>query len=351
MNNITKREKEILDCLKKDPMISQDELAARMNISRSAAAVHISNLMKKGYILGRGYIFDERSGVVVIGKTWLEVCSDPLKTSGKVDVSYQGLGYRLALELLKFGVEPILLTVLGQDEIGDQMHNHLLQKGIKVQHIIRSKDFPTAKRVIVRNGEQTISSVEEMDVIECINERYFASKEDIIKNTRVLLVDGTLSLPQVKYLAEKIKQYNIMSSIAGRPLVWYKEKGFFSYSEMFLVCQCQELEILAGHTLGTEPEGYFPICRNIIEEGLRALVVMMGQQGLILATKEEIVCLPNTPLQPVQSDLSINAGIAGGLASGLGFRLAIRRAMGSRTTGETLPGKFKIKKTTNNYLL
>ncbi len=48
MNNITKREKEILAYLKKDPMISQDKLAARMNISRSAAAVHISNLMKKG---------------------------------------------------------------------------------------------------------------------------------------------------------------------------------------------------------------------------------------------------------------------------------------------------------------
>jgi len=344
MNNITKREKEILAYLKKEPMISQDELAARMNISRSAAAVHISNLMKKGYILGRGYIFDERSGVAVIGKTWLEVRSVPFKTSGKIDVSYQGLGYRLALELLKFGVEPTLLTVLGRDEIGDQIYNHLLQKGIKAQHIIRSSDFPTAKRVIVRNEDQTISSVEEMDVIECFNERYFASKEELLRNTRVLLIDGTLPFPEIKYLAAKIRQYNIVSSIAGRPLVWYKQKGFFSYSEMFLVCQCQELEILAGHTLGTEPEVYFPICRKIIEEGLRALIVLMGEQGLILATKEDVVCIPNAPLQPVQSDLGINAGIAGGLASGYGIRLAVRRAMGSRTSGDTLPGKFNIKK-------
>ena len=48
MAHLTKREKEILTQLKKDPTISQEELADRMKITRSAAAVHISNLMRKG---------------------------------------------------------------------------------------------------------------------------------------------------------------------------------------------------------------------------------------------------------------------------------------------------------------
>ena len=44
---MTKREKEIIDILRKEPMISQIDLAKRLGISRSSAAVHITNMMKK----------------------------------------------------------------------------------------------------------------------------------------------------------------------------------------------------------------------------------------------------------------------------------------------------------------
>ena len=53
---LTSREKELFEVLKNEPLISQDELSRRFGITRSSVAVHISNLMKKGVILGKGYI-------------------------------------------------------------------------------------------------------------------------------------------------------------------------------------------------------------------------------------------------------------------------------------------------------
>ena len=47
---MTQRERQILEWIRQDPMISQQELAEKAGITRSSAAVHISNLMKKGYI-------------------------------------------------------------------------------------------------------------------------------------------------------------------------------------------------------------------------------------------------------------------------------------------------------------
>ena len=41
-------ERQILNWIEADPMISQQELAERAGITRSSVAVHISNLMKKG---------------------------------------------------------------------------------------------------------------------------------------------------------------------------------------------------------------------------------------------------------------------------------------------------------------
>jgi cell division protease FtsH len=62
---LTLRETEIFEILKKEPLIAQDELARRFGISRSSVAVHISNLMKKGVILGKGYVINESASVVV----------------------------------------------------------------------------------------------------------------------------------------------------------------------------------------------------------------------------------------------------------------------------------------------
>ena len=62
---MTQRERQILQWIEENPMISQEELAQKAGISRSSIAVHISNLMKKGYIAGKGYVLRSGSYVVI----------------------------------------------------------------------------------------------------------------------------------------------------------------------------------------------------------------------------------------------------------------------------------------------
>ena len=64
---MTQRERQILNWIEADPMISQQELAERAGITRSSVAVHISNLMKKGCIAGKGYIVTRSPYVSVVG--------------------------------------------------------------------------------------------------------------------------------------------------------------------------------------------------------------------------------------------------------------------------------------------
>ena len=69
---MTEREVEIFEILKNNPLISQDELAEQLMISRSGVATHIHNLMKKGYIKGKGYIINQDNFVSVIGGKGIE---------------------------------------------------------------------------------------------------------------------------------------------------------------------------------------------------------------------------------------------------------------------------------------
>ena len=66
---MTQRERQILNWIKENPMISQQELADKAGITRSSAAVHISNLMKKGYIAGKGYVLRSSTYAVVDRKS------------------------------------------------------------------------------------------------------------------------------------------------------------------------------------------------------------------------------------------------------------------------------------------
>jgi DNA-binding CsgD family transcriptional regulator len=116
---LTSREKEILEYLKIHPMISQDELAGCFDITRSSAAVHISNLMKKGAILGKGYIFQSGNiepSIQIIGRFCLELISNENK-KGLVKFTETGSAKKIKELLRDFGVNIKIINLTDRDEI------------------------------------------------------------------------------------------------------------------------------------------------------------------------------------------------------------------------------------------
>ena len=71
--NLTAREREIVDLLRADPLLDAAALAERIGSTRAAVSVHLSNLTRKGVVLGRGYIVRPEAGsVVVVGGAVLD---------------------------------------------------------------------------------------------------------------------------------------------------------------------------------------------------------------------------------------------------------------------------------------
>ena len=70
---MTERESEIFHIIQQNPAISQNELAAKLNLARSSVAVHIANLQKKGYLLGKGYIVNESAYVLGVGAANVDI--------------------------------------------------------------------------------------------------------------------------------------------------------------------------------------------------------------------------------------------------------------------------------------
>lgn len=124
---MTEREVEIFEILKNNPLISQDELAEQLMISRSGVATHIHNLMKKGYIKGKGYIINQDNFVSVIGGNNLDILGIPNdrlitnnSNSGKIYYSLGGAGRNIAFALTKLNVQNYFISVYGNDLNGEK---------------------------------------------------------------------------------------------------------------------------------------------------------------------------------------------------------------------------------------
>jgi pseudouridine kinase len=146
---LTWRERQIIDLLKKNPLISQDELAVRLGISRSSIAVHISNLMKKGFILGKGYVFNEQASIVVIGLSYLKISIKEQKEKHFINLDYQGLPLVASQILAGFGVNLRIISLIGNDEPGNMIINSLVEKQIDPVHIHRHSEKRTCRRIIL----------------------------------------------------------------------------------------------------------------------------------------------------------------------------------------------------------
>ena len=128
---MTQRERQILEWIRENPLISQQELAEKAGITRSSAAVHISNLMKKGYIAGRGYLLREEKYIVVVGGVNMDigaVSADRLvardSNPGRVTTSLGGVGRNIAHNLCLLGEQTAMVTVLGQDAFAQSVQEN-----------------------------------------------------------------------------------------------------------------------------------------------------------------------------------------------------------------------------------
>ena len=198
---MTDREKEILDVIKENPMISQQELADKLSITRSSVAVHITNLMKKGYIIGKGYILKKSNYITVIGGSNIDIQGVPNKSlvlfdsnPGKVDISLGGVGRNIADNICRLGINTKLISAIGNDLYGNQILSECRSYGIDVEDCYVSNEYPTSMYVSILNDDNDMQvAISHMDILDKLDLDYITSKHQQINDSLAIVIDTNLS--------------------------------------------------------------------------------------------------------------------------------------------------------------
>lgn len=186
---LTSREQEIVNVIKKNPLISQDELAEIFEISRSSVAVHISNLMKKGIIRGKGYVFNEEASITILGECFLEINIDSQEElTSKVDMKYRGVPIELSSVFSNYGIKPKIVTFLGNDDIADYFLNQLYDLKIDTTNIFKHTSKRTCRCVKVNNELTYLENMQWEDYLKAISTR-----EWVIYNCDWLILEDKFS--------------------------------------------------------------------------------------------------------------------------------------------------------------
>ena len=296
---MTQRERQILQLIESDPMISQQSIADKLGITRSSVAVHISNLMKKGCIAGKGYVLRSGSYAVVVGGVNVDIGGrsfTPLVAAdsnpGAVTMSLGGVGRNIAHNMSLMGLDVRLLTAYGDDLNGERVAASCSELGIDMSYALRVPGAVTSTYLYLTDpdGEMALA-VSDMAVCEKITPAYLAANLPILQNAQVVVADTNIPAESLQYLAE-----NLTVPLFVDPVSTAKAEKLrpILHKIHTLKPNRLEAELLSGVTI-TCKEDVAKAADRLIQLGVHRMFISLGAEGVYAAMGNQKLWLPNIP--------------------------------------------------------
>ena len=286
---MTNREAQIFQWISENPMISQEELAAKAGIKRSSVAVHISNLMRKGYIKGKGYITNEPSYCTVVGAANIDiggVAADNLvphdSNPGKVRLTHGGVGRNIAHNMRLLGIGAKLITALGDD-----LYAHRIMEGCNTLGIDISEESTSICVYISEKNTQMAMAISDMDIYKRMTPEFMGQKIDVINHGRLVILDSNIPYDTLELIAEKCKVPIYADPINAKKAVRLSHILDRLHT---LVMNWKESEVLCGIEV-TDEATAARAAQVMLERGVKHVYVILQNQGVYAAANGEAVMI------------------------------------------------------------
>lgn len=313
---MTDREKEILYLITKNPLISQKEIAKQLSITRSSVGVHITNLSKKGYIKGRGYVISERDYVTVIGAANIDIhgfTEEKLilgdSNPGTVKVCLGGVGRNISENLTKLEIDTKLITALGGDANSKKLIDECKLQGIDMDNILVIQDMSASiyLAIIDDNGDMGLA-LSDMSVLERITPEFIRSKSHIISNSKIIVLDTGLPTEVIEYILMNFKD----SKIFLDPVSIKKARKVMDTIGKFHTIKLNKLEAeyLSNIKIKNEDD-LDETSRYFMDKGVKRVFITLGKKGVFYREGDYKNLLPSPAINVVNATGAGDAFMAG----------------------------------------
>ncbi len=293
---MTKRERQLLNWIEENPLISQKELADKAGITRSSVAVHISNLMKKGYITGKGYIVQTAPYVTVVGGVNVDIGGRPEaalvardSNPGAVHSSLGGVGRNIAHNMALLGLDTRLLTAFGDDLNAQKLAASCGELGIDISQspVIPGGRTSTYLFINDERGDMALA-VSDMEIYRHLTPQALAQRHKLLDASQVVVVDTNIPAESIAWLAENCAAPLFADPVSTAKAVKLKPVLGKLHT---LKPNRLEAELLSGVPI-TGEASLNKAADALLETGLRRVFISLGAEGVFAADRSGRVQLP-----------------------------------------------------------
>lgn len=312
---MTNREKEILRWIEENPFISQNELAEKADITRSSVAVHISNLLKKGKISGKGYILPKKSYITVIGGANIDIAGIPHgllrehdSNPGKVAFSLGGVGRNIAENLARLDQHVEFLTILGDDPYGEEIIRTAREQGMGISHAMVIKNANTSTYLFILDEKKDMKiAIAAMDLYDKMNTEYLASKMTVVNNSQLCIADTNIPEEILRYLVDKSEVPVFVDCVSTA-----KTAKITNFIEKFHTVKANKLEAetLFGKKISSDSD-LKEAADFLLQKGVQQIFISLGEEGVFYANSSESGKLPAFRCKVVNATGAGDAFMAG----------------------------------------
>jgi pseudouridine kinase len=296
------KKQQLYEAIRANPFISQQELANRLGLSRSAVAGYIAGLIRERKLLGRAYVLPDRRPVVCVGAANLDRklrSSDALvlRTSNPASQSesFGGVARNIAENLARLGSTVALLTAIGADSAGAALLDHAERLGIDVRGTLRLDNCcsGTYTAVLDHDGEMVVA-LADMALYDRLDPAFIDARQAQLAGAALVVADLNLprdtiaalvalarrtDTPLVLVAVSEPKMARLPANLAGVRL---------------LILNAGELAARVGRPL-PDDDAVKAAMREVQAQGARDLVVTRGARGVLVTHGDAIVELPAPP--------------------------------------------------------
>ncbi|MGL4367198.1 MAG: PfkB family carbohydrate kinase [Brevinemataceae bacterium] len=292
---LTDKEILILKEIEKNPLIKQEELAEILSISRTAIAAHISNLQKKGFILGRGYFLKYPSQVSIIGGICLAFegksnnnFSEKENNLGSVSISIKGTCYNIYKSLSQWNDNINYISFIGNDQYGESLNSLLKMDNISNLELKKIDNAHTAMYTsLYDNNSRFLGAVLSMDIFNQITLWEIKNILPKIQNSSILYIDSNYTVS----ILNEIANTNPTSYVIYNTITNNKAYPIDSINFRFdvLCSSIYEINTMYSTSFQTNKEVFNFLQKQGIQTGIiyskTEVMIFQNQQSFVLKTK------------------------------------------------------------------
>jgi len=306
---MTTREREIFLLIKDNTMITQEEIAEKLGISRSAVSVHISSLLRQGLIRGRGYVINEERYHVVIGTAGMDftgtiegkssdsVTEKIINYYGRININYGGAAYNISECLSQLGENVRMISPISSDIFGKQIIERCREQQINTDDCLYLPEISQSVMLQLRNEDkdQIISMDNYFSEVHMTPE-FFAQKTDILRNANSIVITDIISPESAEFLlsVNNSNTWFVFSGVTSR----IKKHSHNIGKVAHLYVNLQAAAHIANLPLSV---GYEAIAKRFCELGIHDAFISCDNRMIVHVTqKDGYKCY--TPIPGVRSD-------------------------------------------------